>query len=92
MARVLVIDDEANIRQTLSSALQRRGHEVVTAESLRQGDEFSRAGYDLILLDVMLPDGNGVDLLKQILTRDREQMVVMISGHADIETAVEAIR
>jgi len=92
MARVLIVDDEVNIRQTLSAALQRRGHEVVTAESYRQGDEFSRAGYDLVLLDVMLPDGNGVELLKRMLERDREQTVVMISGHADVETAVEAIR
>ena len=92
MASILIVDDEANIRETLGSALQRRGHDVVTAASFREGDEFARAGFDVILLDIMLPDGNGVELLRTILARDREQSVVMISGHADVETAVEAIR
>ncbi len=92
MANILIVDDEASIRETLGPALQRRGHEVVTAASFREGEQFAQAGFDVILLDIMLPDGNGVELLRTILGRDREQSVVMISGHADVETAVEAIR
>jgi len=91
MAKILVVDDEENIRKTLKSALDRRSHEVVTAADYRQGEEYSRADFDLIFLDVMLPDGNGLDLLRFILGRNRRQTVVMISGHADVDMAVEAI-
>ncbi len=92
MARILVVDDEANIRSSLKSALERRDHQVVTAESFAEGERFARARFDLIFLDVMLPDGNGVDLLKKILAEKPDQMIVMISGHADIDTAVDAIK
>ncbi|MEW5923072.1 MAG: response regulator, partial [Candidatus Zixiibacteriota bacterium] len=91
MARILIIDDEENIRTTLKSALDRRGHETVTASDYKQGREYSRAEFDLIFLDVMLPDGNGLELLKEILAVDKHQTVVMISGHADVDMAVEAI-
>jgi two-component system nitrogen regulation response regulator NtrX len=92
MAKILIVDDEENIRSSLKSALERRGHEVVTAAGYAEGAEFSRAGFDIIFLDVFLPDGNGVDLLKAILSRSPEQIAIMISGHADIDTAVEATR
>ncbi|UCG61742.1 MAG: sigma-54-dependent Fis family transcriptional regulator, partial [Candidatus Zixiibacteriota bacterium] len=92
MPRILIIDDEQNIRSSLKSALERRGHDVVTAENLKQGREYVSAGFDVILLDIILPDGNGLDLLKELLERDSRQIVVMISGHADIDTAVQAIR
>lgn len=92
MAKILIVDDEENIRSSLKSALERRGHEVVTASSYAEGAEFSRAGFDLVFLDVFLPDGNGVDLLKTVLSRNPRQVTIMISGHADIDTAVEATR
>jgi len=92
MARVLIVDDEENIRLSLKSALEKRGHEIVTAATWREGAEFSRASFDVVFLDVLLPDGNGVDLLQDILLRNPKQLVVMISGHADIETAVRSTR
>ncbi|UCD62672.1 MAG: sigma-54-dependent Fis family transcriptional regulator, partial [Candidatus Zixiibacteriota bacterium] len=92
MPRILIIDDEPSIRSSLKSALERRGHSVVTAEKLAEGREYAAAGFDVILLDIILPDGNGLDLLQQLLERDSRQIVVMISGHADIDTAVKAIR
>jgi len=92
MARILIIDDEETIRSSLKAALERRGHEIVTAENFKTGSEYAGAEFDVIFLDVMLPDGNGLDLLREILTRDRRRIVVMISGHASIDTAVEAIR
>jgi two-component system nitrogen regulation response regulator NtrX len=92
MARILIVDDEEQIRASLKGALERREHEVVTAESLAEGREFSRAGFDLIFLDIMLPDGSGLDLLKELLLQDSRQLIVMISGHADIQTAVDAIK
>lgn len=92
MATILVIDDEQTIRDSLSGALTRRGHQVTTVGTFADGARLADQGFDIILLDVRLPDGNGVDLLKAILARDSRQIVVMISGHADIDTAVEAIR
>ena len=92
MARVLIIDDEDNIRVALKSALEKRGHEVVTAATRGEGAEFSRAAFDVVFLDVLLPDGNGIEMLGDILLRNPRQLVVMISGHADIETAVKATR
>ncbi len=92
MARILIVDDEENIRGSLKGALDKRGHECVTAESFAQGQQFARAEFDLILLDVMLGDGSGLDLLGEIMTRRPDSCVVMISGHADIDTAVQAIQ
>jgi DNA-binding NtrC family response regulator len=92
MANILIVDDELNIRNSLKSALARRGHTVELAKDYKEGDKYSQQTYDVIFLDVMLPDGNGLDLLKTILTRNNRQLVVMISGHADVEMAVEAIR
>lgn len=92
MAKILIIDDEKNIRNSLKSALQRRGHEITTACSFAEGSKHLDTDYDLILLDIMLGDGNGLELLKQFLKKNRRHMVVMISGHADVDMAVGAIR
>jgi two-component system nitrogen regulation response regulator NtrX len=92
MAKILVIDDEENTRTSLKSALDRRGHSVVTGGSFAEGARMAGAGFEIIFLDVMLPDGNGLELLKDILTRDPGQIVIIISGHAGIEMAVEAIK
>lgn len=92
MAKILIVDDEEKICSSLKSAFERRGHEAVTAGNYREGADFAKADFDLIFLDVMLPDGNGIDLLKEILSTDRRRTAVMISGHADIDMAVEAIR
>ncbi|MBN1211333.1 MAG: sigma-54-dependent Fis family transcriptional regulator [candidate division Zixibacteria bacterium] len=92
MSRILIIDDEEKIRSSLKAALERRGHEIVTAENFKKGSEYAGGEFDVTFLDVLLPDGNGLDLLRAILTHDRWRIVVMISGHASIDTAVEAIR
>ncbi len=92
MAKVLIIDDEEQIRSTMKSALERRSHECVTAENIAQGKDFLKAGFDIIFLDIMLPDGNGVQLLSDIIAENPNQLVVMISGHADITTAINALK
>ncbi len=92
MAKILIVDDEENIRGSLKSALERRGHETVTAESFARGMEFVTGRFDLIFLDVLLGDGNGIDLLRLALERNPRHIIVMISGHADIDMAVEATR
>jgi DNA-binding NtrC family response regulator len=94
MANILVVDDEMGIRELLSEILGDEGHVVVTAENAQQAREARAGGApDLVLLDIWMPDTDGVTLLKEwqrdgLLTMP----VIMMSGHATIDTAVEATR
>lgn len=94
MANILIVDDEMGIRELLSEILSDEGHAVETAENAQQAREMRIAGLpDLVLLDIWMPDTDGVTLLKEwqrdgLLTMP----VIMMSGHATIDTAVEATR
>ena len=92
MPRILIIDDDEKIRSSLKSALERREYSVVTAENFTEGKKFAQADFDVIFLDIILPDGNGLELLRYILSKNPNQVVVMISGQSDIQTAIEAIK
>ena len=88
---IVIVDDEANIGRSLRLILEGEGHRVTvfdTAASFMAGR--SRAGADLYLLDVRLPDGNGIDLLRSLRQWDERTAAVMISGHGTIADAVEA--
>lgn len=90
---ILVVDDEAGIRRGCVRALEPEGYTVDTAVSLQEGLEAVRAGsYDLVLLDIMMPDGRGTDLMEQIHALDPEIVVIIITGYATVELAVEAIK
>lgn len=92
-ATVLVVDDEASILDTLSSILEDEGYEVITAASGESGLEmFSKHTPDIVLLDVWMPDMDGIETLKNIRTKDKEVSIIMISGHSNIDTAVQAIK
>ncbi len=94
MANILVVDDEMGIRELLMEILSDEGHVVQTAENARQARQARAEGApDLVLLDIWMPDTDGVTLLKEwqrdgLLTMP----VIMMSGHATIDTAVEATR
>src|SRR3954466_5939852 len=94
MAQILVVDDEIGIRELLSEILADEGHQVMLAESAggaRRLREQQRP--DLVLLDIWMPDTDGITLLKEWAASGLLTMpVVMMSGHATIETAVEATR
>ncbi len=90
---ILIIDDEPLIRSSLTGLLSDMGYEAHAAEDGRRGVEaYSHRKRDIVLLDVMLPDVSGVDVLKEILALDPDAKVIMMSGQADIVTAVKAIR
>ena len=94
MANILVVDDELGIRDLLSEILNDEGHTVELAENAAQAREArQRMRPDLVLLDIWMPDTNGVTLLKEWSTGGLLNMpVIMMSGHATIDTAVDAIR
>jgi DNA-binding NtrC family response regulator len=94
MANILVVDDELGIRDLLSEILNDEGHSVELAENAAQARAArQRMRPDLVLLDIWMPDTDGVTLLKEWSTSGLLSMpVVMMSGHATIETAVEATK
>lgn len=94
MANILVVDDELGIRDLLSEILNDEGHTVELAENAAQARAArQRMRPDLVLLDIWMPDTDGVTLLKEWSTTGLLSMpVVMMSGHATIETAVEATK
>jgi DNA-binding NtrC family response regulator len=91
--RVLVIDDEAEIRESLQTLLEIEGYAVQTAENGGQGlQRFESAIYDLVLLDLMMPDRSGLEVLDDIRQRDKETPVFMITAYGSVEVAVEALK
>ena len=94
MANILVVDDEAGIRELLQEILHDEGHQVWLAESAQQARLLrDSAAPDLVLLDIWMPDTDGITLLKEWAVSGQLTMpVVMMSGHGTIDTAVEATR
>lgn len=103
MAKLLIIDDERGIRNTLKEILADEGHEVDVAENGKQGLEMAQAKtYDLIYSDIKMPEMDGMELLKALKNGENDENgdaalngevpIVMISGHGDVETAVQALK
>jgi signal transduction histidine kinase len=91
--RLLVIDDEQGIRDGCRRVLEPEGYRVETAGTIAAGRAAIENGaFDLVLLDVMMPDGKGIDLLEVIQQRDPETVAAIITGYATVELAVEALR
>jgi DNA-binding NtrC family response regulator len=93
-AYILVVDDEPDIRRLLKEILEDEGYEVVTAENAAEARQLRRARRpDLILLDIWMPDVDGITLLKEWNEGETTHVpVIMMSGHGTVETAVEATR
>jgi len=91
---ILIVDDEIGIRELLSEILFDEGYHVHLAENAAQARAFrNQQAPDLVLLDIWMPDTDGVTLLKEWVAQDLLTMpVIMMSGHGTIETAVEATR
>jgi DNA-binding NtrC family response regulator len=94
MANILVVDDELGIRDLLSEILFDEGHQVELAENAAQARAArQRTRPDLVLLDIWMPDTDGVSLLKEWAATGLLNMpVIMMSGHATIDTAVDAVK
>jgi DNA-binding NtrC family response regulator len=90
---VLVVDDENLIRVWLEAHLGDAGYEIILAENAQSARElFQRSAPDAALLDLKLPDGNGMDLLREFLEVDEQLVAMMLTAHGDITTAVQAVK
>jgi DNA-binding NtrC family response regulator len=93
MSRILVIDDERSIRNTLKDILEYEKYEVDLAEDgIKALDKVRTAEYDIILCDIKMPGMDGIEVLEKLTEIKPDTPVVMISGHGNIDTAVESIK
>lgn len=91
--KILIVDDEKNILTTLSRALSLEGYEVDVAGHGKVAlEKAAKVEYDLVLLDVMMPDITGLEVLRRLKTDQPDAVVLVMSGHGTVETAVEATR
>ncbi|OIP32280.1 MAG: Fis family transcriptional regulator [Deltaproteobacteria bacterium CG2_30_63_29] len=91
--KVLIVDDEKNIRRTLSMVLEGEDYDVLQAQTAEEGLRLLEGRqFDVVLLDVQLPGINGLEMLRRIRESDNEVDVIMMSGHASLANAVEATR
>jgi two-component system nitrogen regulation response regulator NtrX len=93
MKSILIVDDEASIRESLKGILQDEGFRVLVAQNGEEGRGIVRdENPDLVLLDIWMPGIDGIETLRKIREDHPEQLVIMMSGHGTIETAVKATR
>lgn len=93
MGKILIIDDERSIRRALKEILEFEQFEVHEAENGKEGmDKINSASYDIIFCDIKMPQMDGMEVLEEIHKLKIEVPVIMISGHGNIDTAVEAIK
>ena len=90
---VLVIDDEAALRQIVAATLVKAGYAVEQASCVTEGRvKLARGGVDVALCDIKMPDGTGIDLLRECKAMNLDTVFVMVTASASMETAVESLR
>src|ERR1700674_3505947 len=91
--RILVIDDEPDIRDSLEALLSSENYRVELAANANEGlKRLEGSAYDLVLLDLMMPDKSGMQVLEEVRTRDRETPIFMITAYGSVEVAVNALK
>ncbi|MCJ7569733.1 MAG: response regulator, partial [Anaerolineales bacterium] len=89
---ILIVDDDESTRRSLRLILGKKGYETQEAGTGREAIEKAQeAGFDVALLDIRLPDMGGVDLIKPLREKRPDMAVIMITGYASLETAVQAL-
>ena len=92
-ARILVVDDEPSMLEFISLLLEEVGYEVTTAGSVKEGRQiFSEGDFDLVLCDIIMPDGNGLDLLRDIKAQNAATSVIMMTAYTSTKSAIEAMK
>src|SRR5579872_1491429 len=91
--RILVVDDEADIRESLETLLQMEGYSVELAQNATEGLKRMESGtYDIVLLDLMMPDRSGMEVLRSVRERDIDTPIFMITAYGSVEVAVNALK
>ncbi|MBL8221907.1 MAG: sigma-54-dependent Fis family transcriptional regulator [Bryobacterales bacterium] len=91
--RILIVDDEADIRESLETLLSLEGYSIEEAPNATEGlRKMEQANYDLVLLDLMMPDRSGMEVLKEVRERDTETPICMITAYGSVEVAVAALK
>ena len=91
--QILIIDDDVDAAELLKTFMEQNGHKVMQAFTARDGlKEMAAKKPDAVFLDILLPDASGLDILKEIKSRDRETPIVMVTGFKDAENVVRAFR
>ena len=93
MTKILIIDDEKAIRKTLIEILNFEGYKTDEASDGEEGlKKFSEKTYDLVLCDIKMPKLDGIEFLEKAKMLNADVPIIMISGHGNIDTAVEAVK
>lgn len=92
MARILVVDDESLIRVLVADVGESLGHEVLTAASIKEGQDLAQRGVDIVLLDVLLPDGGRLAHVETFSQLPGRPDVIIITGHGNADAAEAALR
>jgi DNA-binding NtrC family response regulator len=91
--KIIVLEDDAIVRNSLENFLRRQRFDVASASTLATArDYLSRDNFDLIFMDMHLPDGDGIDLLKEMQTRPQRPLAVVMTGFSSVESAVECMK
>ena len=91
--RILIVDDEEDIRESLETVLSLEGYSVDLAVNATEGlERLARATYDLVLLDLMMPDKSGMEVLAEVRERDRETPIFLITAYGSIDVAIKALK
>lgn len=90
---ILVVDDEPNLRSTMAMILKRAGYTVTTAANANEAHTYLDSGaFNLVFLDIRMPDKDGITLLQEIRARFAEMPIVLLTAHASLDSAIEAVR
>jgi DNA-binding NtrC family response regulator len=91
--KIIVLEDDAAVRSTLETFLRRKHYDVAAVATIAAAQEYlNKDNFDLIFLDVRLPDGDGTDLLKEIQARPQKPLAVMMTGYGSVESAVVCMK
>ena len=93
MKSILIIDDDPLIRKTLSAHLASKNYEIISAETGEDGlQKFIEFNPDLVILDIRLPDIDGLETLKSIKSQNKNASIIIMTAYDDMKTTIEAIK
>jgi DNA-binding NtrC family response regulator len=91
--KILLVDDEADFLEALSERMRTRGMDVTTSGSAKEAlDAVEKGAYDAVVLDLMMPDVDGLEALRILKEKDPKLQVILLTGHATVEKGVEAMK